>query len=133
MFQSANSKNRGFNLVETMAAVFILAVALFAVLSVNAYTLRLNASNQRHQTANSIASTQLSIAESILKADFHVPASSIETPLFDSADFPDFSFRIRDLGYEDAARNLRAVAVEVYWEEKKVQKNYVLSATFYNY
>jgi prepilin-type N-terminal cleavage/methylation domain-containing protein len=134
MCQSASSdSNRGFSLIETMAAIFVLAIALFAVLSVNAYTLRLNSSNQQHQTANSIASTQLAVVESILKSDFHVDSEAINTPLFQSTDFPEFTFIIQDQGYEDPGRNLRAVAVTVFWDGTGGQKTYELSTTFYNY
>ena len=116
-----------------MAAVFVLSVALFAVLSVNAYTLRLNSHHQELQTANSIASSQLSIVESVLKTDFHAAPEAVNTPLLQSRDFPEFSFAIQDNGYEDPTQNLRAVTVYVVWDGQGETKEYELSTTFYNY
>lgn len=125
--------SQGFSLVEVMAALFVLSVAVFAVLSVNAYTLRLNTSQQQLQTANSIASSQLAVVESVLKSDFHASTEAISTPLLQSRDFPEFSFAIIDEGYEDPGQNLRAVTVVVYWDGKGGERDYELSTTFYNY
>lgn len=110
-----------------------LTIAIFAVISVNTYTLRASQGNRNRQTANLLASTELSLVESVLKVDFHAPASSIETPLLDSTQFPTFQFVVEDLGYEDPTQNLRGVQTRVFWYEDGVQRSYELATTFYNY
>lgn len=126
-------KSRGFNLAETMAAMVVLTLALFAVIAVNTYTLRSTDANENQLVANTIAGSQLSLVESILKTDFRVPTESVSTEVFQSAQNPDFYFQITDLGFEDPDRLLRRVSVRVYWKEKGVTRDYELATTFYNY
>lgn len=118
-----------------MAAIFVLVIAIFGVLSVNTFSLRQALQNQNYQIANEIASTQLGLVESLLRRNFHANSSVIETSQdYEVIDRPGFSFAIKDLGYEDSpANNLRAVVVVVTWKEKEVEKSYELETTFYNY
>ena len=144
MYPSANSSKRGFSLVETMAAVFVLTVAIFAVFSVNAFTLKQSLNNKNHQTANTIASAQLEAVETVLKTDFHCSKESLEVVSPNETDpakqlvaspvgHPEFIFQVQDFGYEGTDQNLRTVNVIVAWDEKGVGKTYELQTTFYNY
>lgn len=113
--------------------VFI-TIAIFAVISVNAYTMRATHGNKSRQVANIIAATQLSLVESVLKVDFHAPTTSIATPLMNSTQFPTYQFVVEDLGYEDAGTQmLRGVRTRVFWTEGGMPKSYELATTFYNY
>ncbi|MFA5505306.1 MAG: hypothetical protein WC314_03875 [Vulcanimicrobiota bacterium] len=130
----------GFNLVEVMGAGVILTLALFAVISVNSYILKSTVAGEKRQIANTIACSQLAVVESILKVNFHAPTSDIGTEVLQSPEFPDFFFRINDLGFEDDSLGsetvrptLRAVLVEVFWEEKGEVRSYELETTFYGY
>ncbi|MCA9779517.1 MAG: hypothetical protein KC800_22470, partial [Candidatus Eremiobacteraeota bacterium] len=116
-----------------MGAAVILTLALFAVISVNAYILKSTVTSEKQQIANTIACNQLAVVESILKVNFHAPPEDIGTSVLQSTQFPDFSFQINDLGYEDPQQTLRAVSVQVYWQEKGVQRDYELATTFYGY
>lgn len=123
-----------FSLVEVMGAAVILTLALFAVISVNAYILKSTVASEKRQIANTIACNQLAVVESILKVNFNAPSSDIATPVLQSSQFPGFSFRINDVGYEDpATETLRVVSVQVQWEEKGETREYELETTFYGY
>lgn len=110
-----------------------LTLAIFAVLSVNAYSLKASLGNRNRQTANMLASSHLSMAESILKVNFHIPPDKINTGRLSSKQYPGFDFIVEDLGYEDPGKNLRAVRVRVFWHEDGVERTYALSTTRYNY
>lgn len=113
--------------------VFI-TIAVFAIVSVNAYTMRASHGNRSRQIANIIACTQLSMVEAVLKVDFHAPTTSVATPLLDSTQFPTYQFIVEDLGYEDPSTEmLRGVRTRVFWTEGGVPKTYELATTFYNY
>ncbi len=116
-----------------MAAMVVLALALFAVLSVHVYTLRSTTNNEMQHVANTIACEQMSLVESILKLNFRAPAENIQTPVLQSLQFPEFRFQVFDLGFEDAGQSLRAVAVRVNWNEGGIEHSYELSCTFYDY
>lgn len=136
MFQPANSKfsaRRGFNLAEVMVAMVFLTIATFAVMSVNVYTTRASRGNRSRQIANTLASTELSMAESLLRVNFHIPAANINTPRMTSGKYPEFDFVVEDLGYEDPGKNLRGIRSRVFWQEDGVQRTYELSTTVYNY
>jgi Tfp pilus assembly protein PilV len=132
-FRVKLSRRRGFSLVEVMGAVVILTLALFAVISVNAYILKSTVGSENRQIANTIACNQLAVVESILKVNFRAPSADIATPVLQSSQFPKFSFRINDLGYEDPQQTLRAVSVQVQWEEKGENRVYEIDTTFYGY
>lgn len=134
MFLSANSRSkRGFNLAEVMVGMIFLTIAIFAVMSVNVYTTRASQGNRNRQTANILAATELSMAESILRVSFHIPAANINTPRLTSTKYPIFDFVVEDLGYEDPGQNLRGIRTRVFWMEDGVQRTYELSTTVYNY
>ena len=133
MFLPANSKRRGFNLAETMVAMVFLTIAIFGVMSVNQYTLRASQGNRNRQIANMLASTELTIAEAVLKVDFHTPAVAINTVRLRSTQYPSFDFLVEDLGYEDPGQNLRGIRTRVFWNENGVSRTYELATTFYNY
>ncbi len=117
-----------------MGAVVILTLALFAVISVNSYILKATVGSEKQQIANTIACNQLAVVDSILKINFHAPTEDIGTPVLQSSQFPGFSYRINDLLFEDPGQDtLRAVSVQVFWEEKGVQRDYELATTFYGY
>ena len=116
-----------------MVAMMVLLIGIFAIVSVNAYTLRATTGNRNRHIANMIASTELALTESVLKVNFHTPAENINTPRLKSTQFPDFDFVVEDLGYEDPTNMLRAVRSRVFWSEDGVEKTYVLETTFYNY
>ena len=116
-----------------MGAVVILTLALFAVISVNSYILKATVGSEKQQIANTIACNQMAVVDSILKVNFHAPTEDVGTPLLQSSQFPDFSFQINDLGYEDPQQTLRAISVQVFWQEKGVQRDYELATTFYGY
>ncbi len=131
MCRSASSE--GFTLTETMVAMVVLTLALFAVISVNAYTLTATQGNQNRQIANQLACSQMALAESLLKINFHAPPFDINTPRMTSTQFPTFDYVVEDLGYEDTGRTLRAIRIRVFWQEKGVPRDYALASTFYNY
>lgn len=134
MPRPVSSKHQaGFNLTELMVAMVVLTISIFAVISVNAYTLRSTTGNRNRQVANMIATTMLGTAESLLKLNFHAPPSDINTPRMTSTEFPDFDFIIEDMGYEDAEYNLRAVRVRVFWQEDGYERSYQLETTFYDF
>lgn len=116
-----------------MVAMVFLTIATFAVMSVNVYTTRASQGNRNRQIANTLAATELSMAESILRVNFHIPPANINTPRLTSTKYPDFDFVVEDLGYEDAAKNLRGIRSRVFWHENGVQRSYELSTTVYNY
>ena len=66
-----------------------MVLAIFAVISVNAYTLRASEGNRDRQIANYIACSQLGIVEALLKQDFYVPTGQIQTNLMTSTQFPE--------------------------------------------
>ena len=119
-----------------MVSMVFLTMAIFAVLSVNSYTLRASQGNRNREIANRIACTQLSVVESILKINFHTPTGSITTPLLVSNQFPEFQYKVEDLGYEDnyvGGMNLRRVQCRVFWYAEGVQQGYALWTVLYNY
>lgn len=121
-------------MAEVMASMVILTLALFAVLSVNAMTLKQATYNENAQTANTIACSQLAIAESVLKVNFRAAPSDVTTPLMGSLAFPKFTYQILDQGFvPGTGDSLRTVAVVVYWEDNGVRRNYQLSTIFYDY
>lgn len=127
------TKSRGVSLAETLIAMVVLSIAVFAVLSVNSYCLRAASTNKNYQIANLLATTELGLAESVLKINFFAPDADIATPKIASNQFPGFSFIVDDVKFEDPARNLRHVRVRVFWLERGVERQYALSTTFYNY
>lgn len=131
--QRLHSASKGVSLGETLIACVILAIAMFAALSVQSYCLKAAQGNRQRQIANMIASTQLGFAESILKVNFHVPDSDLMTPRLQSLQYPDFTYAIDDVKYEDPGKTLRHVRVRVFWNEKGVDREYALATTFYNY
>jgi hypothetical protein len=124
---------RGISLGETMIAMVILTISVFAALSVNTYALKAANGNRSRHIANMLASTQMSLVESVLKVSFHAPDSDIETPKFRSTRYPEFTYIVDDVKYEDPGNNLRHVRVRVFWEENGVEREYALATTFYNY
>jgi hypothetical protein len=116
-----------------MIAMLVLVVAIFAIISVNTYTLRAAQGNRSRQVANMIAATELSLAESVLKVNFHAPASAINTVRMTSTRYPEFDFVVEDLGYEDPGKKLRGVRCRVFWGENGVDRSYSLATTFYDY
>jgi len=136
MFPLANFRpnaRKGFNLAEVMVAMVFLTIAIFAVMSVNVYTTRASQGNRNRQIANILASTELSMAESVLRVNFHIPPPNINTPRMTSTKYPEFDFVVEDLGYEDPGQNLRGIRSRVFWQEDGVQRSYELSTTVYNY
>ena len=132
MCPSASSR-RGFNLAEVMVAMVFLTLAIFAVMSVNVYTTRASQGNRNRQIANVLAATELSLAESVLRVNFHIPKENINTKRMTSLKYPTFDFVVEDLGYEDPGQNLRGIRSRVFWMEDGVQRSYELSTTIYNY
>jgi hypothetical protein len=124
---------RGVSLGETLIAMVILTISVFAALSVNTYCLRAAKGNRHRQIANMLATTQMSLVESVLKINFHAPDSDIQTPKIQSTRYPEFQFIVDDVKYEDPGEDLRHVRVRVFWEEKGADREYALSTTFYNY
>ena len=136
MFPPASFRNtscKGFNLAEVMVAMVFLTIAMFAVMSVNVYTTRASRGNRSRQIANILASTELSMAESVLRVNFHIPSANINTPRMTSKRYPDYDFVVEDLGYEDPGQNLRGIRSRVFWQEDGVQRSYELSTTVYNF
>lgn len=112
----------------------VLSLGIFALLSVNAMTLRQSTYNENAQTAHTIATGQLGIVESILKVNFRAATEDLETPLMQSVTFPDFYYLIKDGGFvSGSGQTLRTVHVGVYWKEKGVDRKHELSTTFYDY
>lgn len=124
---------RGISLGETLVAMVVLTISIFAALSVNTYCLKAAQSNRNRQIANMLATTELALVESVLKVNFHAPDSDLMTPKIRSNQYPEFEFLVDDVKYEDPARNLRHVRVRVFWLEKGVDRQYALATTFYNY
>lgn len=116
-----------------LISLAVLAIAIFGVCSVNTYTNRAAQGNRNRQIANTIASSQLSMAESVLKINFHSDPDGINTPRLTSTQYPTFDFVVEDLGYEDPARNLRAIRSRVFWHENGAARSYELTTTLYNY
>jgi len=116
-----------------MVAMVFMTLSIFAVISVNAYTLKATRGNRNRQIANQLASSQLALAESVLKIDFHTPKDNIQTYVLKSDEYPTFTFQVDDLGYEDTTQTLRGVQTTVYWYENGEKKSYELSTTYYNY
>lgn len=117
-----------------MAAVVVLTLALFAVMSVNAMTLRQTRYNESMQTANTIATSQLAIVESILKVNFRADPDDIGTGWMQSVTFPDFLYRIVDGGFVAGSnQQLRSVTVVVAWKENDTDRNFQLGTIFYDY
>lgn len=129
----AISRNRGISLGETLVALVILTIAVFAALSVNTYCLKAAQGNRNRQIANILASTEMALVEYVLKVNFHAPDSDVMTPRIRSNQYPNFDFLVDDVKYEDAGQNLRHVRVRVFWDEKGVEREYALATTFYNY
>jgi hypothetical protein len=117
-----------------MAAVVVLTLALFAVMSVNAMTLRQTRYNESLQTANTIATSQLAIAESVLKVNFRADTNDIGTGWMQSVTFPDFKYRIVDGGFVAGSnQRLRSLTVVVAWMENGTNRDFQLSTIFYDY
>lgn len=138
MFPWVNSKARslslGFSLAELMAAMVILTVALFAVISVNASTLRQTRYNERLQTANTIATMQMAIAESVLRMNFQCTSGLIDTPVMASKEFDTFFYQIKDQGFVPGSnQKLRSISVGVLWKEGGIDRRFQLDTTFYDY
>lgn len=129
----AISRNRGISLGETLVALVILTIAVFAALSVNTYCLKAAQGNRNRQIANILASTEMALVEYVLKVNFHAPDSDVMTPRIRSNQYPNFDFLVDDVKYEDAGQNLRHVRVRFFWDEKGVEREYALATTFYNY
>lgn len=126
-------RNSGISLGETLIAMVILTIAVFAALSVNTYCLKAAQGNRNRQIANMLATTEMNLVEAVLKVNFHAPDSDVATPKIQSTRYPEFSFIVDDVKYEDPAENLRHVRVRVFWEEKGEEREYALATTFYNY
>lgn len=134
LFRLAISKlRRGFNLAEVMVAMVFLTIAAFAILAVNIYTTHAAQMNRNREIANRLATTELSLAESILRINFHLPASSINTVRLTSSQYPGFDFVVEDLGFEDPEQNLRAIRCRVFWNEAGIDRTYELATTLYDY
>ncbi len=117
-----------------MAAMVILSLGIFALMSVNAMTLRQASYNENAQTAHTIATGQLALVEGILKINFRAAKSDLETDLMRSVTFPDFLYIIKDGGFvEGSGQSLRTIHVGVYWTEKGVERKHELETTFYDY
>ena len=129
MSRLPKSKPLGFNLAEVLVALLFLTLALFALISVNIYSMRAAQGNRGRQLANLVATTELGEVEAHLKVDFHQPiAQSVQA----SPQFPGYRYAIQDLGYENPTHSLRRVQVVVQWDEKGA-RSYELAATFYHY
>ena len=116
-----------------MVAMIFLTIAAFAILSVNVYTTHATQLNRNREIANRLAATELSLAESILRINFHIPAANINTSRMSSNQYPGFDFVVEDLGFEDADQHLRAIRCRVFWKEDRISRTYQLSTTLYDY
>lgn len=107
---SSKSGNRGFSLAELMAAMVILSLGIFALLSVNAMTLRQASYNENAQTAHTIATGQLALVEGILKINFRAATTDLQTTPMQSVTFPDFFYIVRDGGFDNQRASEKAAA-----------------------
>ncbi|MFN8612951.1 MAG: hypothetical protein U0931_35760 [Vulcanimicrobiota bacterium] len=134
MFRWGNSKNRsraGFSLSEVMVATVFLSLAAFAILSINVYTLQATRGNRNREMANRLAASQLSVAEAVLRINFHASPTSINTDRLGSEQYQGFEFLVEDLGYENAQKDLRSVRCRVFWNESGAARAYQLETTLY--
>ena len=110
-----------------------LTIAAFAILAVNIYTTHAAQLNRNREIANRLAASELSLAESILRVNFHLPASRINTVRLSSNQYPGFDFVVEDLGFEDADQHLRGIRCRVFWNEAGIARTYQLATTLYDY
>lgn len=137
MFRSPSFKRAGsfgFSLAEVMASILVLTLTVFAVLGVNAITLRQTRYNEGLQTASSIAASTMSLVESVLKVDFKTDPSNISTQVLESPDFKGFKFQVVDGGFVSGSdQKLRTVSVGVSWTDEGIDRRYQIDTTFYDY
>ncbi|MGE0492342.1 MAG: prepilin-type N-terminal cleavage/methylation domain-containing protein [Vulcanimicrobiota bacterium] len=110
---------RGFTLSEVMVAIMLISIALLALVSMQAHTLRSEGMTQQRHQASVIAGSYLAQAEASLESDFDRDVSKPRQ----TADDPDFEVEVNQQPLEP---DLQAVTVRVLWREKQGWMDYVV-------
>lgn len=102
-----------------MVAIMLVSIALLALVSMQAHTLRSEGMTQQRQQASVIAGSYLARAEASLESDFD---SDVSKPR-QTADDPAFEVEVSQQTLEP---DLQAVTVRVLWREKQGWMDYVV-------
>lgn len=102
-----------------MVAIMLISIALLALVSMQAHTLRSEGMTQQRHQASVIAGSYLAQAEASLESDFDRDVSKPRQ----TADDPDFEVEVNQQPLEP---DLQAVTVRVLWREKQGWMDYVV-------
>ncbi len=112
---------RGFSLAEVMAAIFLLAIAILALVGVLIMNLRATAKPVERHTATLIASSALDKAEAQLRSDW-----SVAPDFGPAADPEDDRFTVT-LSSADTNSQLKSLQVVVTWSDSNGDQRLVLN------
>jgi Tfp pilus assembly protein PilE len=111
MNEALRKNLRGFNLAEVMIAFMLIVIALFALISMQAHSMRSQTGSREDHQAVVLAGTLLAEAEAAIESDF---ASDPSRPKSSIVDFPDYEAEIK---VSNLGPSLKKIEVEVNWEK----------------
>ena len=116
------SPKKAFSLTEVMAAIVLITIALFGLISIQAHTSRSQNFNRKRHFAMTLAASRLAETEAKLEDDFTLDVAQVLAP---DPEFPDFSVEI-SATEEASSPNLKKIVTRVVWKEQQGRLNYKL-------
>lgn len=118
----------GLSLAEVIVAIGIFAVAVLALISVRAYSLRAQVKAQQHQQATALAISLMAEAEARVKTDFEAALETATHPLMRDEDLPEgYSYEATQT-YTNP--DLQTVTLKVRWTDRNGRQEYELWTKF---
>lgn len=126
MLRLMENRQTGFSLLEVMASILLLAVAVLALLGVLILNLRATSKPVERQTASLIAASALDLAEARLRADW---TYNVDRGLAPHLYHPDFEF---SLYATDDNAMLKRLTAEVRWDDANGAQQLILRTAVEN-
>lgn len=115
------SSQHAFSLSEVMVGLMVIVIALFALMALQAYTLRVQKFSEERHRAVSLATSRMVRVEAALDEDFEADPSGVLTP---DPEYPEVSLEvIVEPGLSEDIKDIRVRAV---WQEDRGQLSYHL-------
>lgn len=108
---SGRSSTWGFNLAEVMVAFMLIVIALFALISMQAHSMKSQTGSREAHLASILASSLLAEAEAKLESDFSDDPSRLSSPV---AEHPEYEAEVVVTVLNS---ELKKIEVEVKWSD----------------
>lgn len=121
-------RRSGLSLFEVMVAIAVFAIAVLALISVQAFALRSQVKAQQHQQATILAVSLMAEAEARVKTDFGAMLETPSTPLMETENLPEGYTYTAQQSFETA--DVQRITLKVRWTDGNGPQEYELWTKF---